>query len=84
MRGVFKTIGVEIDERDVQGRSSLERKERTIVKFLNRKDCLQILRVKKKLKSFDPTELDSPENTKILLMKVYVLVTDVSGINAKN
>ena len=84
MRGVFKTIGVEIDERDVQGRSSLERKERTIVKFLNRKDCLQILRVKKKLKSFDPTELDFPENTKILLMKVYVLVTDVSGINAKN
>ena len=63
--GVFKKIGVEIDERDVQACSRLKEKERTIVKFVNRKDCLQIHRVKKELKSRDPTELDFSESTKI-------------------
>ena len=67
VRGVFKKIGVEIDERDVQACHRLKEKERTIVKFVNRKDCLQILRVKKDLKSLDPTELDFPENTKIFI-----------------
>ena len=67
VRSVFKKIGVEIDERDVQACHRLKEKERTIVKFVNRKDCLQILRVKKDLKSLDPTELDFPENTKIFI-----------------
>ena len=67
MRGVFKKIGVEIDERDVQACRRLKEKERTIVKFVSRKDCLQILRVKKELKSLDPTELDFPENTEIFI-----------------
>ena len=67
VRDVFKKIGVEIDERDVQACHRLKEKERTIVKFVNRKDCLQILRVKKDLKSLDPTELDFPENTKIFI-----------------
>ena len=56
MCGVFKKTGIEIDERDVQACHDLKEKERTIVKFDNRKDCLQILRVKKELKSLDPTE----------------------------
>ena len=47
MRGVFKKIGVKMDERDVQACHYLKEKERTMVKFVNRKDCLQILRVKK-------------------------------------
>ena len=67
VRDVFKKIGVEIDERDVQACHRLKEKERTIVKFVNRKDCLQILRVKKDLKSLDPTELDFPENAKIFI-----------------
>ena len=67
VRGVFKKIGVEIDERDVQACHRLKEKERTIVKFVNRKDCLQIHRVKKELKSRDPTELDFPESTKIFI-----------------
>ena len=67
VRDVFKKIGVEIDEWDVQACHRLKEKERTIVKFVNRKDCLQILRVKKDLKSLDPTELDFPENTKIFI-----------------
>ena len=51
---VFKKIGVEINEPDVQACHRLKEKERTIVKFVNRKDCHQILRVKKELKSLDP------------------------------
>ena len=67
VRRVFGKIGVEINERDVQACHRLKEKEKTIVKFVNRKDCLQILRVKKELKSLDPTELDFPENTKIFI-----------------
>ena len=69
VRDVFKKIGAEIEERDVQACHRLKEKERTIVKFVNRKDCLRILRVKKDLKSLDPTELDFPENTKIFINK---------------
>ena len=58
MRGVFKKIDVEIDERDVQACHCLKEKEITIVKFVNRK---------KELKSLDPTELDSRENTEIFV-----------------
>ena len=51
VRGVFKKMGVEIDEQDVQVCHRLKKKERTIIKFVNKKDCLQILRVKKELKN---------------------------------
>ena len=64
--GVFKKIGAEIDERDAQACHRLKEKE-SIVKFVNRKDCLQILRVKKELNSLDPTDLDFPENAKIFI-----------------
>ena len=67
VRGVFKKIGVEIDERDVQACHRLKEKDRTIVKFVNRRVCLQIFRVKKELKSLDPTDLNFPENTKIFI-----------------
>ena len=47
---------------------SLEKKkERTIVYVVNRKDCLRILRVKKELKSLDPTELYFLEKTKVFV-----------------
>ena len=36
-------------------------------KCSNRKDSFQILRVKKDLKSLDPTELEFPEGTKIFI-----------------
>ena len=38
--GVFKQIFVEIGKRNVQACYRLEKKERTTVKFVNRKDCL--------------------------------------------
>ena len=67
VRGVFKKIGVKIGERDVQACHRLKEKDRTIVKFVKRKDFLQILRVKKELKSLDPTDLNFPDNTKIFI-----------------
>ena len=67
VRGVFRKICVEIDERDVQACHRLKEKERTIVKFLNRKDCLQIFRVMKEPKSLDLSELNFPENTNIFI-----------------
>ena len=66
VRSAFEKIGVEIDQWGVQVCHDWKEKERTIVTFFNRKDCLQIFRVKKELKSFDPTELEFPENTEIL------------------
>ena len=41
--------------------------DRAIVKFGNRKDGLQIPRDKKNLKALNPSELDSPEATRILI-----------------
>ena len=64
VHGIFKKIDVEVDERDIEACHRLKEKERTIVKFANRKDCLQILRVKKDLKSLEPTEFNFPESTK--------------------
>ena len=67
MHGVFRKIGVEINERDVQACHRLKEKERTMAKSVNRKDCFQIHMVKKELKSLDPRELDFPENTKVFI-----------------
>ena len=72
VRGVFKKIRANIDERDGQVCLRLKKKERTIVKFVDRKNCLQILREKKELKSSDPTELDFPENRKIFNESLFV------------
>ena len=40
--------------------------------------------MKKELKSFDPTELDFPENTKIFVNESLCPVSEASGIDAKS
>ena len=67
--GVFKKTGVEIVKQNVQACHYLKEKQIIIVKFVNRTDCLQILRIKKELKSLDPTMLEFPDNTKIFVNK---------------
>ena len=84
MQGVFKKIGVEIGKQYVQACHCLKEKEGAIVKFVNGKDCLQILRVKKELRLLEPTELTFLKMPKSLLMKVYVLIKEAFGIDAKN
>ena len=54
--GVFKKSDVEIAERDVQ----------LCFKFVSEKYFLQTHTVKKELKSFDPTDFEFYENTKII------------------
>ena len=64
---MFQEICVDICDRDIQAFHRLKNKDRTIVKFTNRKDCLRILRVKRQLKGLDPSAVDLPEDTKIFV-----------------
>ena len=64
---VLQEIGVDICDRDIQACHRLKDKDRTIVKFTNRKDCLRILRVKRQLKGLDPSAVDLPEGTKFFV-----------------
>ena len=64
---VIQEIGVDICDRGIQACHRLKDKDRTIVKFTNRKDCLRILRVKRQLEDLDPAEVDLPEGTKIFI-----------------
>ena len=50
---LFKNIGMDICNRDIQACHGLKGKDRKIVKFSNRKDRLRILRVKRQLKGLD-------------------------------
>ena len=65
--GVFQEIGVDMCNRHIQACHRLKDKDRAIVKFTNRKDCLRILRVKRQLKGLDPAAVDWPEGTKIFV-----------------
>ena len=67
VRNIFGEIGVNVNERDIQACHRLREKDRTIVKFVNRRDCTNILRVKKDLKHLDPTKLSFTEGTKIFI-----------------
>ena len=60
----FQKIGVDICDRDIQACHRLKDKDQTIVKFTNRKDYL---RVKRQLTGLDPTAVDLPEGTKIVV-----------------
>ena len=55
---VIQEIGVDICDRGIQACHRLTDKDQKIVKFTNRKDCLQILRVKRQLKGLDPAAVD--------------------------
>ena len=56
-----------VEEKDIQACHRLKDNDKVIIKFNNRKDSLQVLCVKKDLKSSDPTELDFLEGTRILI-----------------
>ena len=60
-------LRINVNERDIQACHRLREKDRPIVKFVNRKDCTNILRVKKDLKHLDPTKLSFTEGTKIFI-----------------
>ena len=64
---VFDKLGVHVEGKDIQAYLCLKDNNRSIVNFSNRKDSLQVLCVKKDLKSLDPTELDFPEGTRVVI-----------------
>ena len=64
---IFGKLGVHVEGKDIQACHCLKDNYRFIIKLSNRKDSLQVLRVKKDLKSLDPTELDFPEGTRIFI-----------------
>ena len=63
VRNIFEEIGANIDERDMQACHRYREKDRTILKFVNRKDFTNIRRVKKNLKHLDPSKLSFSEGT---------------------
>ena len=72
---VFDKFGVHVEGKDIE---ACHHNDQAIVKFSYRKGSLQVLRVKKDLKSMDPTELDFPEGTEIFINE------SLYGTNAKN
>ena len=64
---VFDKLGMHVEGKDIQACHRLKDNHQVIIKFSNRKDSLQVLRVKKDLKSLDPTELDFSEGTRIFI-----------------
>ena len=81
---VIQGIGVDICDRDIQACYRLRDKDRTIVKFTNRKDCLQILMVKRQLKGLILQRWTCLKEPKFLLMRACALTIEGYGTNVKN
>ena len=59
---VFQEIAVDICDRYIQACCCLKDKDQAVIKLSSRKDCLQILRLKRQLRGLDPAEVDLPES----------------------
>ena len=65
---IFQKIGCTIDPTFIDDCHQLRKNnDRVIVKFTRRKDCKQILKVKKDLRNLDMEDLDLPRGTKIYI-----------------
>ena len=65
---IFQKIGCTIDPTFIDDCHRLRKNnDRVIVKFTRRKDCKQILKVKKDLRNLDMEDLDLPRGTKIYI-----------------
>ena len=81
---VIQEIGVDICDIVIQACHPLKDKDRAIVKFTNRKDCLRVLRAKKQVKGLDPAAVDLPERTKIFFNESLSLTIGGYGANVKS
>ena len=64
---VLEKLEEHVEGKYIQACHRLKDNDKLVIKFSNTKDSLQVLRVKKDLKYLDPTELDFPEGTRILI-----------------
>ena len=62
---VFNSIGFDIGEYRIEACHRLTKSDCTIVKFSRRKDYEHLMRIEKRLKNLNPTNLSFPEGTKI-------------------
>ena len=61
---VLKRIGVDITGESIEACHRLNKQsDRTIVKFLRRKDCEHAMRKKSELRKLKPSEFDLPNGT---------------------
>ena len=80
---IFEAISVPVDKNDIDDCHRLRDKERTIVKFLRRKDCKQVLRCKKDLRSVNMSNLDLPEETKLFINESLCSFAKSCGIGSE-
>ena len=64
---IFEAICVSVDKNDIEDCHRLRDNERTIVKFIRRKDCKQVLQFKKDQRSIKMSNLDLSEGTKLFI-----------------
>ena len=65
---IFDKLGVPINPNNIEACHRIKKgSDRTIVKFNKRKDCQQIMRVKKDLKNMTFTDIDLPVGTTLYL-----------------
>ena len=81
VRNIFGEIGININKREIQACHRLREKGRMIIKFVNRKDCTNILRVKKDLNTLIHLNWPFLRELKCLFPKVYAPITEAFGIN---
>ena len=76
---IFEEIGVPIDPVNVEGchriKSRSDKPDKIIIKLSRRKDCENIMLNKNKLKQLDNFKVCLPEDSKVFIMKAFVLRT---------
>ena len=81
---VIQEIGVDICDRDIQACHRLKDKDRTIVKFTNRKRLSSNSEGEKAIEGLDPSAVDLPEATKISINESLSTYFERYGTNVKN
>ena len=70
---ILEKVGMKVPAKDSDACHRVGKHGRSIVKFLKRKDCQQVLSVKKDLQEITATDLDLPNTTiKLYLSKACV------------
>ena len=82
---IFQKIGCTIDPTFIDDCHWLGKSDYwVIVKFTRRKNCKQILKVKKDLRDLNMDDLELPRKTKIYINQIYVLIIEFYGRKLKD
>ena len=67
---ILSSIGVSVTTNELEASHRLKNKDRTIVKFLNRKTCVSALKNRRKLKESDKVDFGFPRESKLYLNEI--------------